>query len=99
MFLPSSSWSKLQGKKTLINCFFLVLLDVFILGFLHEGEQHKLSTHRASSEGGFFTQLLFFPPLIRQTSFPGFGSDPMSSPLSIQAAPLVISAGIISSWE
>lgn len=32
MSLPSSSWSKLQGKKSLSICFFLVLLDVFILG-------------------------------------------------------------------
>lgn len=99
MFLPSSSWSKLHEKKTLSTHFFLVLLDIFILG----------SSTRASNKSCELTEQvgkvvslisLFFFSLIRQIHLFLALAKTQCTPHSLfnPAPPLVISAGIISSW-
>lgn len=99
IFLPSSSWSKLQAKKTLSIYFFLVLLDVFILGsFTRVNKNCELTEQvgKVVSLLSFFLWLFFsslgkhvFPWLwLRHNIL--FFKDP--------TPPLVTFAGIISSW-
>lgn len=64
-FLPSSSWSKLQGKKTFRTSFFLVLLDVFILGSFTR--VNNTSCELAEQAGKVVPLLSSFPfPWVRQ---------------------------------